>query len=182
MTDKSLPALLSFLDWMSSKGLMPRNTASGRKAACAKVLGVLDPEERADVTQVDVGEAMSRFANLEGKKYLPNSLAVYRSRVSAAIADFARYLADPEAFKPGAIRRRVRQEPTPKAEPPRRAAALDSLPTQLDGPAMSGHSPVNVFPIPIRADVVVRIHGLPFDLTTSEAEKIANIVKAMAMT
>jgi hypothetical protein len=39
-----------------------------------------------------------------------------------------------------------------------------------------------VFPIPIRPDVVVRIHGLPFDLSTAEAEKIANVVKAMAMT
>jgi hypothetical protein len=39
-----------------------------------------------------------------------------------------------------------------------------------------------VFPIPIRENVVVRIHNLPFDLTAAEAEKIANVVKAMAMT
>jgi hypothetical protein len=40
---------------------------------------------------------------------------------------------------------------------------------------------VNVFPIPIRENVVVRVHGLPFDLTPAEAKKIAAVIQAMAL-
>jgi hypothetical protein len=36
-------------------------------------------------------------------------------------------------------------------------------------------------PISIRADLVVKIAGLPHDLTASEAQRIANIVIAHAM-
>lgn len=37
-----------------------------------------------------------------------------------------------------------------------------------------------VYPIPLRADVVVRICDLPADLTQAEAAKIGAIVKALA--
>jgi hypothetical protein len=180
MSDKSLPALLGFLDWMATKGLMQRNTVSGRKAACSKVLGVLDPEEQADVTQVSIDDAMDRFQNLEGRNYMPASLGVYRSRVAAAISDFERYLANPASFKPGVVQRRTANGTTKRTQPtetPQQQARAASS----EAPVSTAHSPVNVFPIPIRADVVVRIHGLPFDLTVAEADKIANIVKAMAM-
>lgn len=180
MSNKSLSALLGFLDWMSSKGLMQRNTVAGRKAACSKVLGVLDPEEQDDITQVDIDDAMTRFHNLEGKNYVPASLAVYRSRVVAAIEDFKRHLADPTSFKPGLVRRR---QPGNAAKKPTESTA-ESLPggapATLDSAGSSAHSPVNVFPIAIRPDVVVRIQGLPFDLTESEARKIANVVLALA--
>ena len=181
MTDKSLPSLLGFIDWMSSKGLMQRNTAAGRKAACSKVLGVLDPEEQDDVTQVNLDEAMARFHNLEGRNYVPASLAVYRSRVGAAIDDFKRHLADPASFKPGVSQRR--QTPSQgkkhvKKEPQQTATRASSSPAESN--PGSGHSPVNVFPIAIRPDVVVRIQGLPFDLTETEARKIANVVLALA--
>src|SRR5687768_2397358 len=116
MNDRSLQGLLGFLDWMAQKGLMPKNTAFGRKAASSKVLGVLDPEELSDVTQVDIEEAMKRFANLQGKNYHPNSIAVYRSRVTAAISDFERWLSDPASFKPGGIQRRSGKTAPPKEQ------------------------------------------------------------------
>lgn len=180
MSDKSLSALLGFLDWMASKGLMQRNTAAGRKAACSKVLGVLDPEEQDDVTQVNIDDAMARFHNLEGRNYVPASLAVYRSRVLAAIDDFKRHLADPASFKPGVSQRKQTNDPSKKS------AKRESRPVEArvaqpsDQGSGSAHSPVNVFPIAIRPDVVVRIQGLPFDLTESEARKIANVVLALA--
>ena len=42
------------------------------------------------------------------------------------------------------------------------------------------NSEPRVYPIPIRQDVTVRIHGLPADLTAGEANKIAAVVKALA--
>jgi hypothetical protein len=158
MSDRSLGGLTTFLDYLSSKGLMAKNTAAGRKAACGKVLGVLDPEEQSDVLNLDLDDAMTRFINLEGRAYTPNSLNVYKSRVASSLSDFASYLQNPAAFKPSTASKKSNGESAKRS-----------------GPS------ANVFPIPIRADVVVRINGLPFDLTPAEAEKIASVVKAMAM-
>jgi hypothetical protein len=36
-----------------------------------------------------------------------------------------------------------------------------------------------VLPIPIRPDLTIEVLGLPFDLTSGEAKKIANVVLAM---
>lgn len=38
-----------------------------------------------------------------------------------------------------------------------------------------------VFPIPIRPDVIVRVH-IPHDLTKKEAEQISRVVMALAVT
>ena len=180
MSDRSLTALLGFIDYLGAKGLAPKNTVAGRKAAVSKVLGVLDPEEVGDVTTIDIDSAMTRFFNLEGKSYKPESLGVYRSRVNASINDFKSYLESPATFRAGGnngqkkvkgeIKRAVKESAPTKDEP---------APARFE-PASPSH--VNVFPIPIRPDVVVRIHGLPFDLTATEADKIAAVVRAMAMT
>jgi hypothetical protein len=37
-----------------------------------------------------------------------------------------------------------------------------------------------ILPIPLREDLTIFIQGLPFDLSGAEANKIANVVKAMA--
>jgi hypothetical protein len=174
-------ALLEFLEWTAKKGLMAKNTVGGRKAAVAAVLGVLDPEEKGDVTEVDLDNAMTRFVNLQGKKYNTSSLNVYRSRTNAALNDFRTYLADPLAFKPT---NKVEKKPSANGAKPKRTGSSSShqADQQITNPATTAPQvSANVFPIPIRESVVVRIHGLPFDLTASEAEKIANVVKAMAM-
>ena len=182
MNDKSLDGLVGFLDWTAEKGLMAKNTVNGRKAAVSGVLGVLDPEEKGDITVIDLDSVMSRFINLNGKKYNTSSLNVYKSRTNAAIKDFRQYLNDPLSFKPMANK----TEKKPTSKPAKSQKAGDTLsnsePSNNSGPAPMPHqASANVFPIQIRENVVVRIHGLPFDLTSSEAERIANVVKAMAM-
>jgi hypothetical protein len=182
MSDRSLGGLTTFLDYLSSKGLMAKNTAAGRKAACGKVLGVLDPEEQSDVLNLDLDDAMTRFINLEGRAYTPNSLNVYKSRVASSLSDFASYLQNPAAFKPSTASKKSNGESAKRSGPSRsskRTAAEVDVQKRQEAPHNT--TSANVFPIPIRADVVVRINGLPFDLTPAEAEKIASVVKAMAM-
>lgn len=178
MNDRSLDGLVGFLDWTAEKGLMAKNTVNGRKAAVSSVLGVLDPEEKGDITAIDLSSVMSRFINLQGKKYNTSSLNVYKSRTNAAINDFRQYLKDPLSFKPMVN----------KAEKkPNKPQKSSETPSSSESAHNSGSAPMvhqasaNVFPIQIRENVVVRIHGLPFDLTNSEADRIANVVKAMAM-
>ena len=180
MADLSLQSLLSFLDYLASKGLMPRNTVAGRKAAVGKVLGVLDPEEQADVTQIDLSSAMNRFINLEGKGYTPSSLAVYKSRVASAISDFQAYSSNPAGFKLNSPQKKAGSAPSKSSDSVAAKKHAEKPGSALHRPEQQSVPTANVFPIPIRADLVVRIHGLPFDLTVAEAEKIASVVKAMA--
>ena len=56
--------------------------------------------EARDVTLIDLDAVMSRFGHLQGKGYTPQSLAAYKSRVKAALEDFASYVENPLAFKP----------------------------------------------------------------------------------
>lgn len=180
MSNRSVSALLEFLDYLAAKGMMQRNTVSGRKAAVSKVFGVLDPEEQGDVTQVNIDEAMTRFFNLEGRGYKPESLGVYKSRVNSAVNDFKAYLESPSTFKPSGGAKATRTAPRVvkvTAGQPKPVHSSEAH-VRYEQPVSTG---ANVFPIPIRPDVVVRIHGLPFDLTSAEADKIANVVKAMAM-
>ena len=177
----SLDNLLEFLDWLAAKGFLAKNTAFGRKAACSAVLGILDPEERQNVAELDLDQVMSRFATLEGKRYAPKSLKVYRGRVQSSISDYIRYKSDPENFKIQAPQSSGgNNKVTNRKKPGNESKKTDEIRDTSIHMTSSNISP-NVYPIPIRVDLVVRIHGLPFDLTKAEAERIANVVKAMAM-
>ena len=100
----------------------------------------------------------------------------------SAISDFQTYNSNPAGFKLGSPQKRQTTGASKGAD----ASANKKREKVVDDSA--SHRPdhqvaptANVFPIPIRADLVVRIHGLPFDLTAAEAEKIASVVKAMAL-
>lgn len=177
MSKLSRTALLDFQDYLSKKGLMNKATASARKAAVNKVLGILDEAESGDVSALDIDKVMSRFHNLEGSKYTPSSLNIYKSRVKSAIDDFLRYQKDPLNFKPAGqnVGRAERAKtPSPNEVTPPRTEVHRHSPIEAPPAA------VNIIPIPIRPDLTIKIQGLPFDLTAAEANKIANVIKAMA--
>jgi hypothetical protein len=162
---------------MSDKGLMNRSTAAARKAAANKMLGILDESEAADISQIDLDEVVRRFHNLAGANYTPHSLNTYKSRLTSAVEDFLRYQKDPLNFKPtvqNGPRRPERTRTSDGVDTPRR---VDAHPK---GPIEAPPAAVNILPIPIRPDLTIKIQGLPFDLTVSEANKIANVIKAMA--
>jgi hypothetical protein len=171
MTDKrTRQDFLDFLDWMSEKGLMTKNTVAARKAAATKVLGILHDDEARDVTALDLDDVMHRFTNLEGKGYTPGSLTTYLSRLRSALEDFRVYLDKPLSFRPG-VQPRERRKPDVRKETSPMTSAGSREPASV---------PVsNALSIPIRPDTTVVIQGLPYDLSETEAAKIANIVRAM---
>jgi hypothetical protein len=179
MANRSREAALEFLEYVEKKGLMAPATAQARKTAVNKVFAILDEKEAADITELDLDEVMGRYFNLQGKDLTPDSLRSYKSRLKSAIADFISYVENPLAFKPTVQPRdkriTARKEPSEQrqtgSEPPR--APQSSLSA---GP-MSG----SILPIPIRADLTIYIQGLPFDLTSGEARRIAGVVTAMAV-
>jgi hypothetical protein len=167
---RTLPDLLAFLDWMADKGLAPANTISSRKASSNKVLSALGAEETADVTLVDVDDAIRRFGVKHGQDYSPDSLQSYKSRLRTALDDFKAYCDNPVGFRPAGrspVRAKSERSSTPKAR-----VSTDPEPLAPRQPSF------NVVPVGIRENVTVQIGNLPFDLTAEEARKIANVILA----
>lgn len=175
---RSRDALLEFLDYLSRKGMLNKTTAGARKAAAAKVLALLDEDEAADISNLDVDQLMLRFSNKYGSEYTPGSLNTYKSRVKSSVDDFLNYQQNPMTFKVGGSGggRKVGERSRSAAPASEKVAQRVAIPPIAPPPAS-----VSVLPIPIRADLIVQIQGLPFDLTSAEANKIANVIKAMAL-
>ena len=76
----SRAALLRFLDYLSSKGLMNPNTAGARKQPVTRYWEILDDDEARDVRLIDLDGLIGRFQNLKGSGYTPDSLGNYKSR------------------------------------------------------------------------------------------------------
>ena len=53
------------------------------------------------------------------------------------------------------------------------------MPRSMSIDAFEAH--MGIIPIQIRRDVVVKIHGIPYDLTREEAERLILIIKAHVM-
>lgn len=183
---KDVEALLRFLDYLKDKGMMKSATAQTRKTTVGKILGVFPPEELTDVTVLDVDDVMLRFHNLEGQNYTTGSLNTYKSRLKATLDDFTAYLENPLGFRPAVQSRASRSKPVqaaklneapkPKAQHSNATAAPTATSIQVSAPVSS-----NIIPIPIRPNLTVRIHGIPFDLTSAEAKKLAAVIQALAV-
>lgn len=179
---KSRVAALEFLEYVAQKGLMAQATARARKAAVSKVLGILDESEATDVTSIDLNAVMNRFGHLQGKGYTPQSLAAYKSRVKAALEDFANYVENPLAFKPN-IQARERKPISARVSSGATGSASEGVasePPRQSTSTVAGPMANSILPIPIRADLTVYVQGVPFDLTEAEAKKIAGVIQAMA--
>jgi hypothetical protein len=181
MSARSREALQEFLDYLGDKGLMAKATAHARKAAANKILSVLSEEEAADVTAIELDDVITRFSNLHGKKYTPQSLVTYKSRLNSALDDFEAYIANPLGFRPSLQRREPRAK---EAKSQGTAPRADESASRGEQAARPGHVPLavsNILPIPLRADLTIHVQGLPFDLTPAEAKKIAAVIQAMAL-
>jgi hypothetical protein len=171
----SAEALLSFVEYAGNKGLMNKATAAARKAAVKRVSPILEPHEAQDVSKLDIDEVMRRFSNLEGSAFTPESLATYRSRFRATVEDFLTWKENPMAFRPARNGVTRRPSKVPKEDGRMPSAPSPTLPQSTQPPQT--HS----LPIPLRADLTVFVHGVPFDLTKAEARRIANVVIALAI-
>jgi hypothetical protein len=166
----------SFSDFMRQSvvmGLINPATLRSRKLAAEKLLSELRSHERNDLRLVDVEELCSRIHKLQDSAIRPESLDVYKSRLKDALADFIRWVDDPESFVPRESEFKSTREYL-KQQPEDHKQAREEL--ALNPP----RSPLEIFPVPIRDGLVVYIQNVPLDMTRKEAEKIAAVVKALA--
>lgn len=188
--DYSLDALNRFLDYALEKGLIKPETAKSRKTAVNKILEKITSEQRADVRTVDLDLEAEHFANRQGSGYIASSLQTYKSRAKTALADFETYVDNPMGFRPSggssksAGKAAVAQQGRKSRQLGASRAAVESVGNVGREPTVDLHSTHDssklTFPVPIRPGLIVQLSGVPFDLTTAEAEKIAQVVKALA--
>lgn len=176
MTDKdySQTAFLKFLRQGAVTGITSPATARSRKLAAEQLLVQLKSHERLDLRLLDVDELCSRFHKLQGSAIRPESIQVYKDRLCNALKDFIAWTNDPAGFqsiegeKSEAVLAAARDTPG-------QALAREAL--ALNPP----RSPHDIFPIPIREDLVVYLQNVPLDMTQAEARKIAAVVRALAL-
>lgn len=165
--------LFDFLDYIGEHGLVAPATVSARKASAKKVLNALSSEETEDVLAIDVDDVCDRFVRLYKNDYTAGSLQSYVSRLKSTLEDFERFLTNPAEFKRSSKRHSHRHQLAEVAP----GYATEISPMGARSVRTDGR---NLVPIAIREDLVVKIDGLPFDLTEPEAKRIANVVLAMA--
>jgi hypothetical protein len=170
--------LLAFIDYLSSKSLLPSATASGRKAAALKILAALDPEEKTDLRNLDVEQTFQRFSNKFGKEFTPQSLITYKSRFNSVLSDFLKYHENLAGYKTGITKKQSKENGSETKVSNKKSSAKDAGSARVPPPPTEPKS--YVLQIPISNGTLVEIRNLPMDLTEADATKIAAVIKAHA--
>lgn len=176
MTDKdySESAFREFLRKGAVAGIVKPATARSRKLAADQLLGELRSHERLDLRLVDVDELCARFHKLQGSTIRPENLQIYNQRLRGGLKDFFNWMDNPSHFE------------SVDSEIPE-ARLVASRDTAGQGQAREElalnppRSPYDIFPIPLREDLVVYLQNIPLNLSQREAGKICAVVMALAV-
>ncbi len=172
--DYSEAAFLEFLRDAVVAGIVKPATARSRKLAAAQLLVELRSHERVDLRQVDVDELCSRFHKLQGSTIRPENLQIYNERLKSGLKDFFSWTENPTSFT-SVDNELPEATVVASRDTPDKALAREEL--ALNPP----RSPFDIFPIPLREDLVVYLQNVPLDLSRQEARKIAAVIKALAV-
>jgi hypothetical protein len=172
--------LLKFFDYVANKGLMKPATARARKAAAQKVLSVLETAEKTDVRTLDRNLIYQRFENKFAQQFHPDSLTTYRQRFNTALDEFIEYVNNPAGFRPSmAQRKRVDSNGERVNAKPGTQRARRHEPQPPDN-AVDTPRGLYAFPVPLPSGVVAQLY-LPTAITDADANRIAAVVKALAV-
>lgn len=172
--DYSQAAFLEFLRLAAISGMISPAVARSRKLAAEQLLQQLKLHERHDLRLLDVDELCSRFHKLQGSTIRPENLQIYNERLSNGLKDFVSWTTDVANFK-SIEGEKPESEIVAKRDTPDEAMAREEL--VLNPP----RSPYDIFPVPLREDLVVYIQNVPLDMTRAEASKIAAVIHALAL-
>ncbi len=179
MSDESYTSvrLLEFLRQAPEQGLLNAAVAKSRFAACEQLFTELNLNERADIRLIDVEDLCSRLHKIEGSTIRPDVVELYKTRVQAALTDYLAWLRAPTGFVSigGESARRDKREAVYGREHSEESAALEEI------VLATSERKLDLVSVPLRDDVTVFISNLPLNLSVSEAEKISNVVQALAV-
>ncbi len=172
--DFSSDGLLSYLREETVAGRMHPATARSRRKAAEELFPYLDDAEREDLRRLDLGNLAARVEESPRGDLRAELVDLYAQRLSGALeAYLGSYGATPGSGSAAPVRAAApRTDET--ALQPEEERALESVRLSFD------RYKADVIPVPLGHGRVVYIHGMPADLTTAEAHKIARVVQAFA--
>lgn len=174
----SMNDLLDFLAHAGDRGMMPAATAQALAVATRNVLGVLGDQERKDLSRQDFDAIVKRFNNKRAKDFSPSSLKEYARRLHRAVELFLAWREDPANF---AVKTRTTTTGRRNADT---AKSANTPEPEIDSnqPDQRVSAPGTYqSAVPVRPGVVVRLSNVPHDLTTAEAERLAEFVRMLAI-
>ncbi len=175
--------LLGFLEHAGKRGLMPVATAQALAVAARSVFSVLDDTERANLSLDDLDDVVRRFNHQRSGDVNPGSLKEYARRVRRAVEMYRRWKSDPANFS---VKTRVTvasqkaggRSAVPSGPPVEREPEATEPPSSLSGSAIMTPSGFQTA-FPVRAGHVVTVSNIPLDLTTAEAERLAQFIRLL---
>lgn len=187
MSNYTKQALMDFIEISINKGWINLNTGGGVRAACRQILEQVGSDE--DVRNVDVGLALTQFANRNPGKLSGDSLRVYESRVRGVIESFTAFVTDPVTYKPAT----KNGSPRPRRTEPRNGKEAANSPVKSEAsastiqhilphavpPRASASDTSLTLPFPLRPDFLAQV-TVPRDMTKDEAKRLAIFIDALA--
>lgn len=183
----SMEDLLDFLSHASDRGILPAATSTALAVATRTVLGVLGDEERKDLRKLDLDDAIKRFHNKRAKDFSPGSLKEYGRRLHRAVKLFLDWRASPADFS-------VKTRATTASKGKKRKGWNDKSGRSPEMPSTEtgDHDPFAVAflepggngyrsAFPVRPGIVVGLSNIPTDLTTAEAERLAQFIRMLVV-
>lgn len=177
----SVDDLTDFLSHAAEHGLVPAATAQALAVAARNVFSVLDDEERAALPLEDVDGIIRRFNNKRARDFNPATLKEYGRRVKRAVDVYLRWREDPANFtvktrtaRPG---RKQQISNGGRAE----AVVVEPQPDSMDAPVLATARGYQTA-FPVRPGQVVTVSNVPHDLSSAEAERLAQFIRLLAST
>jgi hypothetical protein len=170
----SIKDILGFLTYAGERGLMPVATASALAVATRNVFSVLEENEQENIAALDLDAVINRFNNKRAQDFNPKSLKEYESRVRRAVKLYEEWKANPSGFTV-----KTRNTRKPKLETPIENAKNQA--NFFEDPQTSSGPETFTTSCPIGQGRVITLSNVPVDLTSKEAEKLAQFVSMLAV-
>lgn len=168
--------LLAFLDHAAERGLMPAATAQALAVASRNVFGILSEPEKADVSQLDLDAVIKRFQNKRARDFSTDTLKEYDRRVRRAVKLFLEWREDPANFH--AATRSTTTGRRRKSGPEISASGeISNSGAAVPLPSTGTYQTV----LPLAPGRIVTLANVPVDLTTAEAERLAQFVRMLVV-
>ena len=177
----SLEDLLDFLSHTGKKGMMPAATSTALGVAARNVFGVLDPEEQENIGALRLADVIRRFNNKRAKDFNSGSLKEYARRVNRAVELYEQWKENPADFsvKTRSTGKRRNTTNTNRTENQKIEVSTPETAIPIQAPPIKQGTYQSSFPV--GAGRVITVSNIPEDLTSSEAEKLAQFIKMLAV-
>ena len=189
-TSHSLQDVVDFLNHTDSRGLMPTATAQALAVAVRNVFSVLDVAEQSSLPLDDIDGVIRRFENKRARDFSPSSLKEYGRRVHRAVALYEQWKKEPAGFSVKTRSTNSKSKGSRSTTSTRSAGKVVNSDEREPATApVLAQSPTPLNPgqgysssFPVRSGHVVTISNIPPDMTSNEAERLAQFVRMLGST